>query len=268
MSEETLLPTDVDTSQDQAAPPQAKTEESQSYAWFWENERQGEGEPPEWFKADKYKSVADQAKAYTEAEKRLGAFKGAPEEYDLKLPEGFELPEGVEVELDKEDPLLQEFLPWAKEHNLSQEAFQDIVGMYVKNQAEELQSTQSAEAAAAEQKELLGANADKRLSDLAKWGKQNLDADMFDKFASALTTAASVEAFEFVVAKTRNAPLPDPTNINPNLSASKQQELQELRAAKDESGKLKWFTDPIHRNKIEALQAEIYGHAPHREIKG
>ena len=40
----------------------------------------GSGETPEWFKADKYKSIADQAKAYTELEKRFGGFKGAPKE--------------------------------------------------------------------------------------------------------------------------------------------------------------------------------------------
>ena len=40
----------------------------------------GTGDTPEWFKADKYKSIADQAKAYTELEKRFGGFKGAPKD--------------------------------------------------------------------------------------------------------------------------------------------------------------------------------------------
>jgi len=262
MTDETMLPTDVDTSNDAVEKP---AEEQQEFAWFWDGERQGEGEPPEWFKADKYKSVADQAKAYTEAEKRLGAFKGAPEEYELKLPEDFQIPEGVDAQLDSEDPLLQAFLPWAKENNLSQDAFESIVGMYVNQQVSDYQM---AEENAASQKALLGDNADKRLNDLAKWGKSNLDPEMYDKFASSLTTAAAVEAFEFIVGKTRNAPLPDPTNINPSLQANKQQELKEMQAAKDESGQLKWFTDPNHRAKIEALQNELYGNAPYRKIVG
>ena len=37
----------------------------------------GTGEAPEWYKSDRYKSVADQAAAYTELEKKFGAFKGA-----------------------------------------------------------------------------------------------------------------------------------------------------------------------------------------------
>ena len=137
--------------------------------------------------------------------------------------------------------------------------------MYVKQQAADYDMQAQA---VTEQKALLGDNADKRLSDLAKWGKANLDPDMFGKFASSLTTAAAVEAFEYVVAKTRNAPMPDPTNINPSLQSGKQAELKELQGAKDESGKLKWFTDPAHRAKIEALQQELYTSAPYRRIVG
>ena len=37
-----------------------------------------EGERPEWLK-DKYKTVEDQAKAYNDAEKKLGGFSGSPE---------------------------------------------------------------------------------------------------------------------------------------------------------------------------------------------
>ena len=36
----------------------------------------GVGDLPEWYKADKYKSVAEQAKAYTELEKKFGGFTG------------------------------------------------------------------------------------------------------------------------------------------------------------------------------------------------
>lgn len=268
MTDESMLPANADTDDNAETSTTTTTEEkstAESFAWFWDGERQGEGDPPEWFKADKYKSVADQAKAYTEAEKRLGAFKGAPEEYELKLPDDFGLPEGVDVALDKEDPLLQQFMPWAKENNLSQDAFQDIVGMYVNQQAEDYQAAQQS---VIEQKEQLGDNADKRLNDLAKWGKTNLDPEMYQKFADSLTTAAAVEAFEFIVGKTRNAPMPDPSNINPGLMSGKQQELKELQGAKDDKGQLKWFTDPTHRAKIEAIQNEIYGKEPYRKIVG
>ena len=48
----------------------------------------GEGDAPEWFKADKYKTVSDQAKAYVELESKFGGFKGAPKEGKYEV-EGF-----------------------------------------------------------------------------------------------------------------------------------------------------------------------------------
>jgi len=72
----------------------------------------GTGNTPEWFKADKYKSIADQAKAYTELEKRFGGFKGAPKD-------GYQAPEGIEAD----DALFAELKTFAEETNMSQDAF-------------------------------------------------------------------------------------------------------------------------------------------------
>jgi len=262
MSEETLL-----GSVEPVAEPVPGAEEGQ--AWFVSEDNQGEGEAPEWLKTDKYKSVYDQAKAYGDAEKRLGAFTGAPDEYEVKLSEDLELPEGVDFELDKESELLTGFTAWAKENNVSQGAFQDIVGMYVKGQISDLQAGQErSESSMAAEKELLGPNADARLSEAAKWGAANLDAEMNEKFKDTLTTAASVEVIEYIIGKTRNAQMPDPTNINPNLAANKKLELEEMQGAKDESGQLKWFTDPVHRARIEALQLEVAGPGDYRRVAG
>ena len=71
----------------------------------------GTGDTPEWFKADKYKSIADQAKAYTELEKRFGGFKGAPKD-------GYQAPEGIE----QDDALFAELKTFAEETNMSQDA--------------------------------------------------------------------------------------------------------------------------------------------------
>ena len=56
--------------------------------WNLSEDTPGKGDAPEWFKADKYKTVADQAKAYKDLEGRFGSFTGAPEEYaDVTLDE-------------------------------------------------------------------------------------------------------------------------------------------------------------------------------------
>ena len=72
----------------------------------------GSGDAPEWYRADKYKSIADQAKGYNEIEKRLGGFKGSPKD-------GYQSPEGVE----ENDALLDELKTFAQETNMSQDAF-------------------------------------------------------------------------------------------------------------------------------------------------
>ena len=105
MSEETLLNEEVaETTTEEAT----ETTETPTEGWFLNEEVKGEGDVPEWFKADKYKSVAEQAKAYAGLESKLGAFTGAPKDgYEV------ELPEGVDVELDSEDPMLVNFNDWA-----------------------------------------------------------------------------------------------------------------------------------------------------------
>ena len=59
--------------------------------WYLAEGVAGNGEPPEWFRADKYKTLDEQAKAYVELEKRFGAFTGAPKDgvYKINMPEGF-----------------------------------------------------------------------------------------------------------------------------------------------------------------------------------
>ena len=76
MSDESLLSPspDGDTggTQDQN---QSQTQNESS--WLWGDEVPGTGEAPEWFNGAKYKSVAEQAKAYPELEKKFGSFTDA-----------------------------------------------------------------------------------------------------------------------------------------------------------------------------------------------
>ncbi len=260
MSEETLINDDVvdDPTPEDITP-------TDEHAWFWAEGQQGEGDAPDWYKGDKYKSVADQAAAYPELEKRLGGMKGAPEEYGLDLPEGFELPEGVEATISKDDPLVEAFSKVAKENNVSQELFTQMMGLYVGQQANDYQAAQESTQSQIEQ---LGENAQSRLNEIAKWGKANMDDEMFNSFKNALTTADSVKAVEFLIGKTRNNQMPDPSNINPALKSSMVIELEELRSAKDENGQLKWMTDPVHRQKINALQNELGSKGEYRQVMG
>lgn len=81
--------------------------------WFFADGVPGQGERPDYLEP-KYKSVSEQAKAYKEAQKLLGAQSGAPESYDFS---------GVQEFIDPNNQHIQEFALFAKENKLSQDVF-------------------------------------------------------------------------------------------------------------------------------------------------
>ena len=76
MLEEQAAPeeTTSDTLLDQASPTLNEGE------YFLSEGIKGAGDMPEWYNPSKYKSVSEQAKAYTELEKKFGGFTGAPKD--------------------------------------------------------------------------------------------------------------------------------------------------------------------------------------------
>ena len=224
-------------------------------AWYVAEGVPGQGEPPEWFNSAKYKTVADQAKAQRELEKKLGAFTGAPEgDYELNLPEG------IQGEFDTEDPLLKGFMAEAKELGINQEAFDRLVGLYATQQAESMQRNMQQEIQA------LGDRAQARLKDIGDWGKANLTDDQFQELRNVASTAAGVQLLEALIGKSRSATTPRgdetaKTGVSP-------QKLNELRFATDENGNRKMAVDPDYRKYVESLEKEVYGEQPHQQIVG
>jgi hypothetical protein len=162
-----------------------------------------EGERPEWLK-EKYKTVEDQAKAYNDAEKKLGGFAGSPEgEYEMNVPEG------VSGEFDMEDPRIEWFQNAAKESNMSQETFDQMLGGFVKME----QEANDPEAAKNIELQALGKNANARLTDLGDWGKGNLTADEYEGFKGLATTAQGVSVLEALIAKTAEGKMPTSNTV-------------------------------------------------------
>jgi len=162
-----------------------------------------EGERPEWLK-EKYKTVEDQAKAYNDAEKKLGGFAGSPEgEYEMNVPEG------VSGEFDMEDPRIEWFQNAAKESNMSQETFDQMLGGFVKME----QEANDPEAAKNIELQALGKNANARLTDLGDWGKGNLTADEYEDFKGLATTAQGVSVLEALIAKTAEGKMPTSNTV-------------------------------------------------------
>lgn len=247
MSEESLLA-------DAAAPtPDAESNETttetttETPQWAYAEGLAGEGDKPEWFKDSKYKSVADQAKAYAGLESKLGGFTGAPDEYEVSMPDG------IEGEIQSDDPMLEKFTVWAKDNNLNQEAFTSLQHMFIENEFNNTGVSRESELAA------LGDNAQSRLQNIDAFAKANLSEDEYDGILAATTTAAGVKAVEALIAKTRTTIPTSPAEVDTGLSHS------DIRARMSDP---RYTSDPAFRAETSKMYERKFGKEPQRQTVG
>ena len=233
MSDEQTVETN-DTLLDQAAPELGEGE------FFISDGIKGTGELPEWYKADKYASVSEQAKAYTELEKKFGGFTGAPKD-------GYALAEGV----SKEDGMIEELFAFANESNMSQASF---------DKAYELLSAQSV---ATEQVNIdqelsaLGVNASGRIKSVEGFMKNNLDAETYEKVRYSVNSAATVELIESLISATAPKKLPIDGGESPEGLTWAAIETEMFK--KDENGNLMRSVNRDHEAKIQAMMKQYGG---------
>jgi hypothetical protein len=201
---------------DAAATPQASGDSQPAVVtptgdWYYDHNIKADGTKPDWFKGDKYKTVTDQAKAYAEVEKKLGAFKGAPEKYDLTIADH------PELKFSEEDPLLKDFLENAKKNGVSQEYVSELLGVYAQALTFNLPD------ADAEMKKI-GVNAEQDLQILSQWAGNILAPEEFNIFKSMITTADAFKVFD----KLRNAGTG--ADINPAVPNASHETSQQVLA--------------------------------------
>lgn len=139
-----------------------------------------DGNIPEWFDT-KYKTVAEQVKAYKEFESKAKAFTGAPEVY-----------EGSEQ--FAQDALFNKVSSVAKELNMSNEAFNKLLNAYseyakdvkikYENEDKEFLKTE---------REKLGDKADNIINELETWGKNNFDENEYKILRGMATSSDAVK---------------------------------------------------------------------------
>lgn len=249
---DSLIPDNPAAAPAPAASP-AATDPNAANAWLFAEGVLGAGERPTWFKADKYKSVADQAAAYPDLEKRFGSFVGAPKDgkYDIAIPAE------IGLELDGEHPLLGTFQKWGAENHLSQKGFTELMGMLAQYEAQNMVDMDAV-------KKDLGEKADDRIGAVAQWGKANLDAEGYSllRQATAGPNAAAVfKVLESVIGKTRQVALPKPGSDVLSAQPQGLQAIQAEHSKRGADGKLLYDTDPKHRARIEAAYQEYYAKA-------
>ena len=217
--------------------------------YFLSDNVKGVGEMPEWYKADKYKSVAEQAKAYTELEKKFGGFTGAPKD-------GYAVYDGVE----SDDALWGELVEFGNSTNMSQSAL---------NQAWELLTAQEQaieEVSVEAEMAKLGDNAVERIKVVERYMKNNLDSNTYEELRYAVNSAESVQLIEALIKSTAPAKLPIDGYVEPGGLEWADIEAEMFR--KDENGNLLRSVDMNHERKIQRMMKEFGGDKPYTQTFG
>lgn len=231
---------------------------------FW---RAGEGE-----ETSPSVDLGSLVKEYNYRSKQLGAADGligAPEAYEKP---DYKLPEGVEYELKDDDPLLTSFSQFAKERNLSQKAYGDIVSFYVEQQAQQ----QAADKAFIEQEiEKLGPNGkgkemiQQMNQQVENWTKDLPEAEREEVrqgYKDALATAASYKFLSFMQKQMQPSKLPDSSSQNDSqLTRAKVQEMQ--AATFDDGpnkGRRRYDIDPEYRKAVREAWKSVVGEGEYK----
>lgn len=164
--------------------------------WYLDDNTPGSGARPDWMPSN-YKKVSDIAKSYTELEKKLGAFKGAPEKYDV-----------ASMELDENDFVLQELSSVGKELNMSQEAFQKVVGRLLSAQETHDKAYLEDQVAA------LGPDGARMLTEYKNWTKDYLTPEAQEVVGSWVKTADDLKIFNKIMASTTMSNVPSLNSVH------------------------------------------------------
>jgi hypothetical protein len=235
-----------------AATPPAEPEPDDKTAWFLYDGVKGQGDMPAWYKADKYKTVAAQAEAYTHLERRLGAFVGAPKEGKYEAPK---LPEGIEGEFLTDHPVFESFTKWALENQVSQQGYNDVLGMLAVYEASQAPDFEAA-------KKEIGNDADVRIQNVSLWARANLDAEGYKEYMAALggVNAASVfKTIEKITEKARQPARAKPGEVVGDQPVSPLADIQAMQAkVNPATGKRFYEESAQYRAEVEKKRAAYF----------
>lgn len=205
-------------------------------------------------------ATTEQAKAYNELSGKFGAFTGAPEEYEIALSE--ELTEAG-VTMDKDDPMVESAMAFAKEAGMNQEGLNGMLNLYATQLAAEQQADVEYKA---EQMKALGPQADSRIQNIQQWANKSLDAEMVTALEGMATSVESVQAIERLISMTRGASVNSDTTV-PTPGAGKE-EVNAMQFEKDANGNRRINTDPVFKARYQKMRNEVFGTEEHRQMVG
>lgn len=200
--------------------------EEKQVTWFIDEGMPGTGERPSWL-PDKFKTVADLSKSYTELEKRVGT---VPESYDFTKSKF----------LDPDYVPFQELQNFAKEKRVPQE-FIDKMLDSVDKYMDEFSIDPNEEITK------LGENGRERVVVLDNWAKANLSKDSYEALTRSLTNAESIKALDELRGKMMSS-TPQIPNDNGTISGSAS--LQDIKTELVNNLE-KYKTDESYRKDLQ-----------------
>jgi hypothetical protein len=127
----------------------------------------------------------------------------AETDYQIRNSDGFQLPDGVKFEFDKNDPTLAAARKFALDRGLDQETFSSLLDLHVASKVNELMAQARAHDT---NLKMLGAAGPSRIDAVATWLKATAGADgtLFANFLKAYPSAPMVKAMENVIRRFSN----------------------------------------------------------------
>lgn len=217
-------------------------------SWYIKSDLPGDGEPPEGFKSEKFKTVEEQLKAYNNLEKKLGAHTGAPGEYDVKLEEDLQ-----DLDVEQHQDTLEGFKEFAREQGINNDAFNKVVNQFIRNNKKQFEQEKEAyKTFQQEEMKKIGDNPKEELNKLQNWFIQNFSEDELPAFKNMVVDANSFHLAKKMAEKMSGTNIPtQPTGNNQDPMPS-DEELREM--ANDP----RRFIDREYDKKIKDLYKRKY----------
>lgn len=177
-------------------------------------------------------------KSYREMEKNFSQGKHkAPEEYDISFAEQSGIPQ--------DDPLMERFQGWAKEHGVSQAAFEALAKDYIDM---EMSSLEQYKVDVQAEKDKLGPDADQIIKSTAEWANGLFNKGVFNEeeleaFKQSAGTAAGIRAMQKLRRFYGEAKIPVAQPSDEGVPT-----VEELYAM---VGKPEYKSDPAFRSKVQ-----------------
>lgn len=181
--------TDTNNNQTDVAPAISENSTTEP-SWFIDEETPGSGERPDWMPS-KYKRASDVGKAYSELERKLGGFTGAPEKYDFST-----------LEVDEADPIVQMIAEVGKEKGMNQETVNTLLGRMIS--LEEAQKAMNIE----EEVKKLGPDGERQLNEYKNWQKDYFKPEESEVVSSWIKTADDLKVFNRIMSNTNMSAVP------------------------------------------------------------